>query len=210
MTEGRACTSVSIIDDHPIFAEAVAVALKLSGDLLAVSVSVTAETGFTAISNLKPDLAIIDYRLGGTSSGVDLCEQIRAADLRVNGTPIPILLLTGYPTPALYRSTTQIGSAAVLSKSSSMTDVISEIRRCTREGPTALQPIDDPFGLSPAESEVLEYLSAGRNADQIARTLCLSIHAVRARIRGLLRKLDAGSQLEAVSRAMSHGLVAPP
>ena len=68
----------------------------------------------------------------------------------------------------------------------------------------------DPYSLTPAEMEVLEYLAAGLNASVISNELCLSVHAIRARIRGLLTKTESSSQLEAVAKATRAGLVVPP
>lgn len=47
-------------------------------------------------------------------------------------------------------------------------------------------------------------------ATEIAEQLCLSVHAIRARIRGLLQKTFSTSQLEAVTKATRAGLVVPP
>jgi DNA-binding NarL/FixJ family response regulator len=68
----------------------------------------------------------------------------------------------------------------------------------------------DDGGLTVAELEVLELLGQGRQAAQIADELYLSLHAIRARIKTMLRKLDVSSQLEAVAKATRMGLIVPP
>ena len=61
--------------------------------------------------------------------------------------------------------------------------------------------------LSPRQREVLVLLSEGVRAKQIAARLGLSEPTVRNHIRGILRKLDCHSQLEAVAEARRARLV---
>ncbi len=61
--------------------------------------------------------------------------------------------------------------------------------------------------LSPRQREVLELMSEGVRAREIAARLGLSPTTVRNHIRGLLRRLDCHSQLEAVARARQWGLL---
>jgi DNA-binding NarL/FixJ family response regulator len=61
--------------------------------------------------------------------------------------------------------------------------------------------------LSPRQREVLELLSEGLGARGIAVQLGLSEATVRNHIRGLLRRLDCHSQLQAVARAREQHLL---
>jgi DNA-binding CsgD family transcriptional regulator len=61
--------------------------------------------------------------------------------------------------------------------------------------------------LSRRQREVLVLLSEGVGAQQIAVRLGLSEATVRNHIRGILRKLDCHSQLQAVARARELGLL---
>ena len=62
-------------------------------------------------------------------------------------------------------------------------------------------------GLTPRESEVLELLAAGRRNAEIAQQLYLSRRTVDHHVSALLRKLDAGSRVEAVASAQRLGLL---
>ena len=65
-----------------------------------------------------------------------------------------------------------------------------------------------PPGLTPRESEVLDTASpAGYRNAQIAEQLFLSRRTVDHYISALLRKLDAGSRVEAVATARQLGLL---
>jgi DNA-binding NarL/FixJ family response regulator len=66
---------------------------------------------------------------------------------------------------------------------------------------------DNPAGLTPRESEVLELVAAGYRNAQIADQLFLSRRTVDHYVSALLRKLGAGSRVEAVAAARQLGLI---
>lgn len=61
--------------------------------------------------------------------------------------------------------------------------------------------------LTDRELELLMLLSEGRSVKSIAQRLSLSVHTVRNHVRAILRKMNASTQLEAVLRAHTLGLV---
>ena len=62
-------------------------------------------------------------------------------------------------------------------------------------------------GLTPREYEVLERLADGQDVMEIARRLGLSVYSVRGHIKGIMRKLQVHSQLQAVVVAARRGIV---
>jgi DNA-binding CsgD family transcriptional regulator/tetratricopeptide (TPR) repeat protein len=63
-----------------------------------------------------------------------------------------------------------------------------------------------PAGLSAREVEVLRLLAAGHTNQEIADTLFVSVHTVRAHLRNILSKTDTTSRAAAVAFAFQHGL----
>ena len=61
--------------------------------------------------------------------------------------------------------------------------------------------------LSPREFEALKLLAGGKNNQEIASAMSISIPTVRNHIQHLLRKLDVHSRLEAVVVASQHKLM---
>lgn len=201
-----------LIDDHRSFTDALSLALSLTGDLRVVAAAQDAVDGLRAIEASRPDLIVTDYRLCGRVTGIDVARRVRdaeATNLRGMSTT-PIVILTAFPAPVVAREASEMECVTVLSKRSTMTDIVAALRCAVLRRWAEPAVVADPYGLSPAELEVLEYLSSGMTASAIAAELCLSVHAIRARIRGLLTKTDSTSQLEAVMKATRAGLVVPP
>ncbi|MFT7597574.1 MAG: DNA-binding NarL/FixJ family response regulator [Acidimicrobiales bacterium] len=212
LTTSQHVSRVSLVDDHRLFAEALTLALELSSDLRVTSNSIDAPTGFDAIVQTQPDVAVVDYRLKGSDTGVDLARRIRAAEGRESAwlARLPIVLLTGFPTPGVLRTAATLDGVSVLSKDSPIVDIVAALRAVLVGTALTAMPEQNSFGLTRGELEVLEFLSTGLNASEISRTLCVTIHAVRARIKTTLKKLDVNSQLEAVAIATRRGIVVPP
>jgi DNA-binding NarL/FixJ family response regulator len=63
--------------------------------------------------------------------------------------------------------------------------------------------------LSPREREVLGLVAQGRSNREIADALIVTEHTAKYHVAQLLNKLGAGSRAEAVTRAVSEGLLAP-
>ena len=61
--------------------------------------------------------------------------------------------------------------------------------------------------LTPRELQVLELLAAASTASEIAKALDVSENTVRTHVQNLLAKLDASTQVDAVARARSLGLL---
>jgi len=57
------------------------------------------------------------------------------------------------------------------------------------------------------ELEILELLSYGFENLQIADTLMISIHTVKAQISGILKKLNSRNRTEAVSVALRNKII---
>jgi len=203
-------TRIVVVDDQRSFAEALKLALGLTDDLRVVGLEQSAEKGLTLVESLRPDLLVTSYRLTGAVTGLDLAKQLREHERATDERRIPIVLLTAYAAPAVIRRAREVADTAVLSKRSPITEIVSGLRRSVDGGPAVGVSVEDPYSLSPAELEVLEFLSMGFNAASIASELHLSVHAIRARIRGLLTKTASSSQLEAVAKATRAGLVVPP
>ena len=77
-------------------------------------------------------------------------------------------------------------------------------------GDFSTQPISDEPNLehlTEREQTVLDYLPTMLKASEIAADLHVSVNTVKAHLRSLYRKLEAGTRREAVDKARARGLL---
>ena len=73
----------------------------------------------------------------------------------------------------------------------------------------ALADPDEPALLTPREVEVLRDVADGMTNKEIAAHLGISLHTVKFHLESLMRKLDASSRTEAVSKSMRRRFLEP-
>ena len=200
---------IVMVDEHRSFAETLQIALSRSSNMRIVGIEDTATSGMRRIRRLRPDLVIASHRLNGSTSGLELAEELRTFERLDGRATTPFVLLSSFVTPSLIRKATAIHKTMVLSKRSGLDEVLCELQSAVLRGRSAGAQVSDPFQLTPSQQEVLDYLALGLSPAQIAEEVGVSLHAIRARIRGLLVKTNSASQLEAVVVGTRAGLVCP-
>jgi DNA-binding NarL/FixJ family response regulator len=83
-------TKLLLVEDHPIFAEVLVQALELRDDLKVIMRVDTAERALEVISNLSPDLILVDISLP-KMNGIDLVGRLHK--IRPD---IPCLMISGH------------------------------------------------------------------------------------------------------------------
>lgn len=211
----RAPASVLLVEDHVGIAEAFA--LVLEGDFDVHPVAPDLRSGLAAARAVGPDVVVIDYMLPD-GKGTELADPVREVH---PGTSF--VLLTGYPHAAAVADAVEAGFAAVVWKSSPVSEWRSAIRRAAHGDATypmeTLQRLVRPTGapqearatscLSAREQEVLGLLASGATTREITEALVISQHTTRNHIRHIMQKLGAHSRLEAVAIARRTGRLAP-
>lgn len=209
----RTITTVLVVDDHTTFSDLLAMALDREPDLTCVGTAASVTEAFVKVDERRPDLVIMDVRLGEGDGVTATAELTRIyPELRV-------VILTAHIDTALMQRAADAGACCLLPKDGSFSDLLEALRSSRREGlvvhPTLLktlimsQPQRDVMipSLTRRERDVLKMLADGLDARAIARSLGISVNTCRGYVKNLLVKLDAHSQLEAVVIATNRGLV---
>lgn len=215
--------TVLLVEDHVSFRDALDIVMDVQDDLAVVAQVGRADEAGAAAARSQPDVAIVDLDLPG-GSGVDAIASIREAS---DGTAC--VVLTGLHDDVELGRAIEAGAAAVLHKTTDMREVLDVIRRVV-DGATIL-PVDVTTkalralarerdqgwysrvlrdSLTGRELQVLERLADGAGNQEIADHLDIAPDTVQTHIRNLLGKMAVGSRLEAVVKALRHGLVDPP
>jgi DNA-binding NarL/FixJ family response regulator len=214
--------AVLIADDHPLFRDALklAVAQAVPGAQIIEADSV--HSLFTALeSHPDPELLLLDLNMPG-AQGFNALVQARA-----HFPAVPIVVISAREDRHIMHRALGHGAAAFVPKSASI-DLIVGALRAVLTGDTWLPPSasqDNPGSLDASEAEatsrlaaltpqqfrVLSMLSAGLLNKQIAAELGVSEATVKAHVSAVMQKLGVSNRTQAVLLAQKLALdqVAP-
>ncbi len=203
---------VLLVEDHPMFREHLG---QLIDRDLGMSICGEADNirdAMRLILETKPDIAIVDITLHG-SSGLELLKDIKAQGLDVN-----VLVLSMHDEELYAERALRAGAKGYITKNEASTEVIEAIR-CVMKGDVyasrqmtakLLERMTQKRGnselagmetLADRELEVFQMLGRGKSTREIAQTLNLgesTVETYRARIK---EKLQLRSAAELYLRA---------
>ena len=208
--------TVMVVDDHPIWRDAVARDLEDSGFTVVATADGGAAAGRRA-AVVKPQVVVMDMRLSD-GSGVEATTQVLAVS---PGSRVLVLSASDERDDVL--EAVKAGATGYLVKSASKAELADAVR-ATGEGRAVFTPglaglvlgehrrmaktpgADPAAGLTERETEILRYVAKGLTAKQIAERLTLSHRTVENHVQATFRKLQVANRVEAARYAIEHGL----
>jgi DNA-binding NarL/FixJ family response regulator len=206
--------SVLIVDDHPMWRDAVARDLAERG----FPVAGTAADGPAAVRiapACRPDVVLMDLNLGATSGVAAIREILRL----LPDTRVLVLSASGEQTDVL--DAVKAGALGYLVKSASAEELAAAVRR-TAAGAAVFTPglaglvlgelrgggedRDPALRLTEREADVLRLVATGLTSRQIAAKLVLSPRTVESHVQNTLRKLHLRNRVELTRYAIEQGL----
>ena len=197
---------VFLLDDHELVREGIRLLLESDEDIEVVGEAATAAEAMDRIPLAKPDVALLDVRLEG-SSGIEVCR-----DARSMMPDLVCLMLTSFADDEAIFASVMAGAAGYVLKQIKARDLISDVHRVAA-GESLMDPrivarvverISNPpksdpefQALTPQEQRILDLIAEGQTNRQIAESMFLAEHTVKNYITGLLRKLKMSSRTEA-------------
>jgi DNA-binding NarL/FixJ family response regulator len=208
---------VMVVDDHPMWRDAVARDLEAAG----FDVVATAATGTDALNRApaaRPNVVVLDLQIPAPN-GVEVTAALVKADPTVR---VLILSASGEQNDVL--DAVKAGATGYLVKSASREELLEAVNRVAR-GDTVFTPglaglvlgeyrrlSDAPAGapdtprLTERETEVLRLVAKGLSYKQIAERLVLSHRTVQNHVQNTLRKLQMHNRVQLVRYAIEQGL----
>jgi two-component system response regulator DevR len=197
---------VFLLDDHELVREGVRSLLESDDEIEVVGEAATAQEALARVPLAKPNVAILDVRLG-EGSGIEVCRDLRSM---VPG--LVCLMLTSFADDEALYASVMAGAAGYVLKQIKARDLIEDVKKVASGvslmDPRAVArvverianpPATDPTleSLSPQERRILDHIAEGRTNRQIAEEMFLAEHTVKNYVTGLLRKLRVRSRTEA-------------
>lgn len=202
-----------IIDDHPMFREAVQLALRTVHPRAEIHEASSIEAAVEILAGVRRgyDLALLDLAMPGVT-GFDGLLLLRTRFPR-----LPILVVSGLDDQRVVREALSYGISGFVSKSAKKGDLaraVTEVlagavhlpegyERAAAAGARA--PSADIVArlssLTPQQMRVLQMLRQGKLNKQIAHELDVGETTVKAHVSEILRKLEVYSRTQAVIEA---------
>ncbi|BDU21791.1 response regulator transcription factor [Dyella sp. GSA-30] len=215
--------NIAIVEDDPDFCLAISQAIGAAADMRLARQANTRAQGLAIVQGPPVDVLLVDLGLPD-GSGIDV---IRAAASQWPS--CSILVSTHFGDETHVMRSIEAGAAGYLLKDSSPVRIVEEIRSVAsggspispiiarqilarfRQGMASTgvtpEPTAPPHLLSGREKEVLDLITKGFTAQEIARLMQLSHFTVRSFVRRIYSKLKVTSKAEAIYEARTLGLL---
>lgn len=216
MAGGDGAFTVMVVDDHPIWRDAVARDLEDEGfDVVATADGVGAARRRAAA--VKPDVVVMDMRLSD-GTGAQATAEVLAVSASTR-----VLVLSASDERDDVLEAVKAGATGYLVKSASKDELAAAVR-ATGEGRAVFTPglaglvlgeyrrmarssgDESAPTLTERETEILRHVAKGLTAKQIGERLSLSHRTVENHVQATLRKLQLANRVELARYAIEHGL----
>jgi len=205
-------TKIFIVDDHPIVREGLAQLINQEEDLIVTGSAADAKEALQGIAKTKPDLAIVDISLEGTS-GIELTKNILAKHPKIF-----VLIISMYDESLHLERALRAGAKGYLTKQEATDHVVTAIRKVLGgdiymsdkwrdklagkfvSGGTAKD--SSPGMLTDRELEVLQLIGQGYSTQKIADELHVSGKTVESHYANIKDKLDLKNSHELIQYAV--------
>lgn len=204
---------VLIVDDHPVFRAGLTGLVNLEPDLVVCGEAHDATQAMGAIESLGPDLVLLDMSLPG-KSGLELLKDIRAAHPQT-----PVLIISMHDEALYAERVIRAGGRGYIMKQEGPEKVIKAVCKVLEGGISVSERIsalilDTIAGssgpnkkapsvstLTDREFEVYRRIGQGKEPQEIAQVLHLSIKTVDTHRSHIKRKLGLKNNTELVHHA---------
>jgi DNA-binding NarL/FixJ family response regulator len=212
---------VMVVDDHPMWRDAVERDLQAAG-FDVVGVAANGQEALARFPACRPNVVVLDLQIPGPN-GVEVTAEVLQQDPSAR-----VLILSASGEQADVLDAVKAGATGYLVKSASRVELLDAVRRVAA-GDTVFtpglaglvlgeyrrlnegKPEADPSqpALTERETEVLRMVAKGMSYKQIAERLVLSHRTVQNHVQNTLRKLQMHNRVELTRYAIAQGLDEP-
>ncbi|WP_286954021.1 MULTISPECIES: response regulator transcription factor [Aminobacterium] len=200
---------VVLADDHPLTRAGLSAYLQQEKSIELVGEAKDGIEAWELISQLKPDVALLDIRMPG-EDGVSIARRIKEEKL-----PVFSIMLTSYDAHQYVVASLRAGARGFVLKTATPQELIRAIQTVVQGGlyldSEVATVVGDrelvPESLSSREREVLVLASKGLSSKEVASELFISERTVQTHLASIYDKLGARNKTEALLLALKYGVV---
>jgi len=216
-TEASTPIRVMVVDDHPLWRDAVERDLIEAG-LDVVAVAANGREALARFPAARPQVILLDLQIPAPN-GIEVTAEVARLDPSVR-----VLVLSASGEHADVLAAVKAGATGYLVKSASREELLDAVRRVAQGDPVftpglagmvlgEFQRISDAPATDPneprlteRETEVLKMVAKGLSYRQIAERLVLSHRTVQNHVQSTLGKLQMHNRVELTRYAIERGL----
>ena len=194
-------TKVAVVDDHSVVLAGLKFVLSRAEGMQVVATAESAEDIIGFYEKAKPDVLLLDIRMPSVS-GLDALETLRKShpDAKVAEEDI-------------FRAL-KLGANGYIPKDSRPAEIAKAVREIASGGryiPEDIQRIFDMRqgvkSLSAREISIIQLAAKGFSSPEVAEMLGISVNSVKTHFRHIFEKMDVSDRTEAVTLAISRGVI---
>jgi DNA-binding NarL/FixJ family response regulator len=208
--------SVLIVDDHPVVRTGLRSLLSNYDHLTVAGEAATAGEAIDAYRQLRPDVVLLDIRLGD-GSGLTALDELLDLDPAAR-----VLMLSSFDDEEYLTRSLRTGAAGYVLKVDSDEMLVNAIEAVAAGGRVlgphmahwlvekldgGAETTDEGGEFDAVDRELLTALAEGASNSEIAARLFISDSTVKRRVRALFDRLGVNRRAEAVAEAVRRGLV---
>ena len=193
---------VLIVDDHPLFRDALAVALRGAYPSADPMFAGSLAEALSRLDSEACDLVLLDLNLGDTHDFEGLTR------LKTRRPGLPIVVVSATEAPHAFQTARALGASGYLPKSLSLEDLSAALATMLDGGEwfpatpgitlTDISAAVRIASLTPAQRRVLAGLASGLLNKQIAHEMNISVATVKAHMTAIFRKLGVLNRTQAL------------
>lgn len=215
--EQLAATRVMLVDDHPMWIDALAEDLESNGFEVVATAS-DGESTLTRARATRPDLIVMDLNIpdpdGASCTQILLDEfpELKILVMSASGERVDVLravkagamgyVLKSATKAELLEAITKTADGEAVFTATLAGLVLGEYRRMANNA----KPEEETPTLTPREAEVLRLVAKGLSYRDIAGQLFVSHRTVQNHVQNVLRKLQLHNRVELTRYAIEQGL----
>jgi DNA-binding NarL/FixJ family response regulator len=212
-TDGAAKSGILVVDDHPLFQEALHELINREPAWTVCGKASDASEALHLVEETRPDMVIVDISLGGTS-GIDLIKEISGRN-----PDLPMLVVSMHDESLYAERAIRAGAMGYVTKHEAPKTVKAAIQHVLAgelylshkmatalvaklmHGESDTTPETPLQRLSDRELEVFRLLGEGKGARQIAKDLNLSVATINSFRSRIKEKLQLKTSTELLLQA---------
>ena len=204
---------VLIVDDHPVVRQGLRAALEKTPAFEIVGEADNADDAISAVDLLDPQIILLDIRLKGSRSGVEVANKLRSAR-----PALKIVVLTNHAQEPYLRAMVEAGVDGYLLKDTPPSQIVEALgmivdgRHVFSDGVSSsllsgYLRSEGGGDLTAKEAEVLQLIADGLSNEAIAARLEVGQKAVQLHLTRIYSKLGTSGRTEAIVQAAKRGII---